>query len=473
MRMVSFLATLTLVAAAAGAQQRAPGPAPTQGAAPGQRASAVEKKSPAADQKVGEAPTVPTGETAAEAAAPVPESGEIAKVNVQGNRRVETDAIRASLPLKVGDTYDKEKVKSALLAVWRMGYFNDVKIDVSAAKPPLTGYVLTVLVSEKPAVREVKLEGNEELSKDDFKDTIEVKPFQILDQEAVRKSAKKMQEKYVEKGFFLAEVSPKINPLPNNEVEVVFQINEHAKVTVKEIRFIGNKAIPADDLKAAMLTQEGSPFSIFSSAGTYREEAFERDEIVLEGLYFDIGYIYVKFGKPAIELSPDKRFIYITMSIDEGEPYDVGKIDVSGDLLVPRERLLALVTTRSGERFSKSRLQTDMNRLLDVYKDRGYAYANVTPDTAVDAEKKTVDLTYNFQKGNLVTIERIELIGNSKTRDKVIRREMRVSEGDLYSGTGMRFSKARVTALGFFDSVEINQRRGSTDDKMVLEVSVK
>src|SRR5438874_8718619 len=473
MRMVSFLATLTLVAAAAGAQQRAPGPAPTQGAAPGQRATAGEQKSPVADQKVGEAPTVPTGETAAQAAAPVPESGEIAKVNVQGNRRVETDAIRASLPLKVGDTYDKEKVKSALLAVWRMGYFNDVKIDVSAAKPPLTGYVLTVLVSEKPAVREVKLEGNEELSKDDFKDTIEVKPFQILDQEAVRKSAKKMQEKYVEKGFFLAEVTPKIVPLPNNEVNVIFQVNEHAKITVKEVRFVGNRAISESALKEAMLTQEGSPFSFITGAGTYREEAFQRDEIVLQGLYFDIGYIYVKFGKPAIELSPDKRFIYITMSIDEGEPYDVGKIDVSGDLLVPRERLLALVTTRSGERFSKSRLQTDMNRLLDVYKDRGYAYANVTPDTAVDAEKKTVDLTYNFQKGNLVTIERIELVGNSKTRDKVIRREMRVSEGDLYNGTGVRFSKARITALGFFDTVEINQKRGSSDDKMILEVSVK
>ena len=484
MRMVYFLATLTLAAAAAGAQQRAPGPAPTQGAAPGQRATAGEQKSPAAreagtpappaaDQKVGEAPTVPTGETAAEAAAPVPESGEIAKVNVQGNRRVETDAIRASLPLKVGDTYDKEKVKSALLAVWRMGYFNDVKIDVSAAKPPLTGYVLTVLVSEKPAVREVKLEGNEELSKDDFKDTIEVKPFQILDQEAVRKSAKKMQEKYVEKGFFLAEVTPKTVPLPNNEVNVIFQINEHAKITVKEIHFVGNRALRDSELKDAMLTQEGGPFSFLTGAGTYREEAFQRDEIVLQGLYFDQGYIYVKFGKPAIELSPDKRYIFITMTIEEGDPFDVGKIDVSGDLLRPKQELLAMIETRPGDRFSKTRLQNDMNRLLDVYKDQGYAYANVTPDTAVDAERKIVDLTYNFQKGNLVTIERIELVGNSKTRDKVIRREMRVSEGDLYSGTGMRLSKARVTALGFFDSVEINQKRGTTDDKMLLEVSVK
>src|SRR5207248_2926033 len=401
------------------------------------------------------------------------ETGTIGAINVQGNRRVETDAIRAAVPLKAGDTYDKEKLKGALLAVWRMGYFNDAKMDLSPAAPPLTGYTLTAIVSEKPAVREIKLEGNEELSKDDFKDAIEIKQFQILDQEAVRKSARKIQEKYVEKGYFLVEVSPQIKPRPNNEVEVVFQINEHAKVTVKEVRFVGNKALSVEELKAAMLTQEGSPFSFLTSAGTYREEAFQRDEIVLQGLYFDIGHIYIKFGKPAIELSPDKRFISLTLTLDEGEPYDVGKIDVSGDLLVPKENLLRLIATRSGERFSKSKLQGDMNRLLDVYKDKGYAYANVTPDTAVDAEKKTVDLTYNFQKGSLVSIERIEVVGNNKTRDNVIRREMRINEGDLYSGTGVRYSKARVTALGFFDSVEINQKRGTTDDKMVLEVSVK
>ncbi len=481
MRTALFLATLTVAAAAARAQQ--PAPTPAQGAAPGQATTPGEQKSPAPGQPAkagpppvsptGEAPSIPAGESASEAATPVPDAGTIARVNVQGNRRVETDAIRAVLPLKQGDTYDKEKLKAALLAVWRMGYFNDVKLDVSPARAPLTGYVLSVLVSEKPAVRDIKLEGNEELSKDDFKETIEVKPFQILDQEAVRKSAKKMQEKYVEKGFFLAEVTPKIVPLPNNEVNVVFQINEHAKITVKEIRFVGNRAISDSELKDAMITQEGSLFSFLTGAGTYREEAFQRDEIVLQGLYFDIGYIYVKFGKPAIELSPDKRYIYITITIDEGDPYDVGKIDVSGDLLLPKQDLLGLIHTRSGERFSKTRLQTDMNRLLDVYKDRGYAYANVTPDTAVEPEKRLVDLTYVFQKGQPVSIEKIEIVGNSKTRDRVIRRELRIAEGDLYNGTAVRASKARVTALGFFDSVEINQKRGTTDDKMILEVSVK
>src|SRR5437762_3245039 len=392
MRTVLFLATLTLAAAAAPAQQPAPTPA-RPGA--GEQKPPASEEAPPPEQKVGEAPTVPAGQTAGEAAAAVPDTGVITKVNVQGNRRVESDAIRAAIPLKPGDTFDRDKLKAALIAVWRMGYFNDVKLDVSRAKPPLTGYVLTVLVSE------------------------------------------------------------------------------HAKITVKEVRFVGNRAASASMLKDAMLTQEGSPFSFLTGAGTYREDAFQRDEIVLQGLYFDMGYIYVKFGKPAIELSPDKRYIFITMTIEEGDPFDVGKIDVSGDLLRPKQELLAMIETRPGDRFSKTRLQNDMNRLLDVYKDQGYAYANVTPDTAVDAERKIVDLTYVFQKGQPVSIEKIEVVGNTKTRDKVIRREMRIAEGDLYNGTKVRASKARVTALGFFDSVEINQKRGTSDDKMVLEVSVK
>src|SRR6267154_749374 len=422
---------------------------------------------------LGQAPSVPAEETPAEAALPVPETGTISRINVQGNRRVETDAIRAVLPLRVGDKFDRASLKQAVLAVWRMGYFNDVKLDVSRERPPATNYVLTVLVNEKPAIHEIKLEGNDELSRDDLKDSFEIKQFQILDQEGVRKTAKKIQEKYVEKGFFLAEVTTRLDALPNNEVTVVLLINEHAKVTVKEVRFVGNKAIPPDQLKGAMITQEGNFFSFLTSAGTYREDAFTRDEYVLQGLYYDRGYLYVKFGKAAIELSPDRRYIFITIPIDEGDPYDIAKIDVSGDMLEPREKLLALAEVKPGERFNRSKLQRDLQVLGDVYKDKGYAYANVTPDTEVHAETKTVDLTYNFSKGNLVTIEKIEVVGNTKTRDKVIRREMRIREGDLYSGTGIRVSKQRITALGFFDSVEINTRRGSTDDKMIVEVAIK
>src|SRR5437588_2621266 len=153
------------------------------------------------------APSAPTGEAAPMSNLPVPETGKIARIVVQGNRRVETDAIRAVLPLKVADTYDKKKLRAVLIAVWKMNYFSDVKLDVSPLPAGQPGYQLTVLVAEKPAVHEVKLEGNDELNKDDFKDSMEVKQFQILDMELVRKTQKKIQEKYIEKGFFLAEVS--------------------------------------------------------------------------------------------------------------------------------------------------------------------------------------------------------------------------------------------------------------------------
>ena len=480
MRLAFLLATVGLLIAplrpAAAQRTRQPSQrpreTPARPAAPPTQGG-PQPTQPPPPQPTGQAPSIPEGLTAAEASAPVPETGPITKINIQGNRRVEGDAIRAAIPVKAGDTFDKRKLKEALLAVWKMGYFNDVKIDVSPVRPPATGYQLTILVSEKPAIREIKLEGNEELSRDDLKDTIEAKQYQILDAEAVRRSAKKMQEKYVEKGYFLAEVTWRFDVLPNNEVDVVFVINEHAKVTVKEIRFVGNRAISSDDLKGAMITQEGSFWSFLTSAGTYREDAFARDEYVLQGLYYDRGYLYVKFGKAAIELSPDRRFIFITIPIEEGDPYDIGKIDATGDLLEPKEKLLSLVETKPGRRFSKTILQRDLQVLADVYKDKGYAYANVTPDTDVHSENKVVDINYSFQKGALVTIEKIEVVGNNKTRDKVIRRELRINEGDLYNGTAIRFSKARVTALGYFDSVEINSRRGSSDDKMILEVTVK
>ncbi|MBS2022892.1 MAG: outer membrane protein assembly factor BamA, partial [Deltaproteobacteria bacterium] len=404
---------------------------------------------------------------------PAPPTGTLVKVRVQGNRRVETDAIKAVLPIKPGDTYDKAKLSATVLAVWRMSYFSDVQLDVSPVPVPEVGYALTVIVVEKPAIREVRLEGNEEISKDDLKDTIEVKQYQILDMEAVRRSAKKVQEKYVEKGYFLAEVTPRTELQANNEIDVILVVNEHAKVQVKEIRFVGNKTLSTAELKATMITQEGNFFSALTGNGTYREDAFARDEYMLQGAYYDHGFLYVKFNKPVIELSPDKRFIYITMSVEEGDPYDIGKIDVSGDMLESKETLASMIVIKPGERFSRSGLTKDMQALSDVYKDKGYAYANVSPLTAVDAEKKTVDVTFEMQKGNIVHIEKIEVLGNSKTRDKVIRRELRINEGDLYSSTAIRRSKQRVTALGFFETVEINQRRGSSDDLMVLEVSIK
>ncbi len=222
-----------------------------------------------------------------------------------------------------------------------------------------------------------------------------------------------------------------------------------------------------------MVTKEGSLLSFLTGEGSYREEALQRDLVMIQAAYYDRGYINVKVEKPVLAMSADKRDIYITIQIEEGEQYKIGKLDVEGDLELPRERLLMLMSTHEGEIFNRTKLSNDIVALNDVYGDRGYAYANINPVTAVHAEDKTIDLSFNIQKGKQVYIEKIEVVGNTKTRDKVIRRELRVYEGELFSGSGLRRSKERVTALGYFETVEVAHKPGSDDSHVVVQVDVK
>ncbi len=400
-----------------------------------------------------------------------PSGEKVVAVRVEGNRRVESEAVRRAMVTREGDLFDERKSPQDLRALWALGYFSDVQL-LAQRLPEGVAYV--VRVTERPAVREVRLSGNEEISKDDLKEAIELKTSSILDQDVIRRSQKKVQEKYVEKGYFFAEVSHRIDPVgDSNEVDVVFVVRENSKVSVKEIRFIGNERVPASDLREVMQTKEGGLLSFFSGEGTYREEIFQRDLAVIQGIYYDRGFLNLKVDKPIVSISPDKKFIFITLRVDEGEQFSIGKLEFAGDLLKPAEDLERMMTSSEGELFSRSKIGADINRLTDLYYDEGYAYANVTPVSAVNADTRTIDLTFDVQKGRQVTVERIELIGNAKTRDKVIRRELRIYEGELFNGAGMRRSRQRVTALGFFETVEVSHRPGSDDTHVVVQVEVK
>ncbi|ATB32524.1 outer membrane protein assembly factor BamA [Melittangium boletus] len=397
--------------------------------------------------------------------------GEVTDIRIEGNRRVESEAIRRVLRTQVGTVFDPARTPEDLRAVWALGYFSDVQLLVQ--RLPSGGVTYVVRVQERPSIRAVKLAGNDELSQDDLKESIEVKALTILDLDAVRRTQKKIQEKYIDKGYFLAEVGHKIVPVEGGQVDVVFNIDENSKVMVKDIIFLGAEKVPASRLKEVMLTKEGGYLSFITGEGTYREEVFQRDLAVIQATYYDEGFINVRVDKPSVSLSPDKRYIYITLKVTEGERYDIGKIGFSGDLVVPEAELSRLMTSSTGQHFSRTQLGQDIQSVTDVYYDRGYAYANINPITNINADARTVDLTFEVQKGPQVTIERIEVVGNSKTRDKVIRRELRVYEGELFNGTGMRRSKERVTALGFFESVEVTQKPGSRDDTIAIQVEVK
>jgi outer membrane protein insertion porin family len=406
------------------------------------------------------------------AVAPSPAAAEpkIADVRVEGNRRVEAEAIRKAISAGQGVSFDPKKVQADVRALMKLGFFSDVTVErEGSADAP----VLVYRVVERPAIREWRVTGNKELSKKDVEETVAVKPGQLLDPAAIQKDVKKLQEKYVEKGYYLAEVTFRVEDRPDNQVDVVFVVNEQAKVEVKEIRFIGNGNVADDELHKVMQTRPGSLLSFLSGAGTYREEALQRDVQAIQALYLDRGYVTVKVGTPAVALSADKRLIFVTIPVEEGERYTIGRIGFEGQLLDQEPRLRKLLRTRSGEIFSRANVAADLFAVGDVYKDLGHAYANVTPLTATDPEKRIVDLTFEVQPGKVVTFERIDIVGNDKTRDKVIRRELRIYEGEQFSGTGLRTSRQRVTALGYFESAEITTKPGGTDDKIVAVVEVK
>ncbi|HSB20189.1 MAG TPA: outer membrane protein assembly factor BamA [Anaeromyxobacteraceae bacterium] len=395
----------------------------------------------------------------------------VGAIEVEGTRRVEAEAVRAAVSSKVGEPVDEKKLDADVRAVMKLGFFADVAVEQRGDEKRPS---LVFRVVEKPAVAEVRIEGTEELSKEDFKEMLaEIKPSSILDLVAVKKISKKIQDKYVEKGFYLAEVGWRLDDKPDNQVAVVFTVQEHAKVQVRSVSFLGNEHVPRSEIDPYMQTREGGWLSFILSGGPYKEDAFRRDLEAVQFVYQDKGYVTVKVHKPTVSLSPDKRFLYATIRVEEGERYTIGKIDYAGDLLYPQRRLEELTHSRSGEIFSRSKVGKDLFAIADLYKDDGYAYANVNPLTNLDPKKRIIDLTYEVQPGQKVRFERIEVVGNLKTREKVIRRELRFYEGELYSQTAINVSKARVNALGFFEKVEITTSKGSADDKMVARVEVK
>jgi outer membrane protein insertion porin family len=407
----------------------------------------------------------------APAATPAPAAPNLRVVKVQfrGNRKVEDDAIRVNLKTAPGVTLSQEMVRDDVRTIWKMGYFEDVQVEVSENK---NGSVVTFVLREKPSIAKIYVAGNDEVALSKINEVLDVKKEQILDLAKLKKNVEKIKDLYVEKGFYMAEVTYEVKRASASTVDVWFRVRENAKVEVRRVNFVGNHAISDAELRDVITTREGSLLSFLTSAGTYREDVFQRDLLLIQAHYWDHGYVQVKVANPQVELSPDKQSMYITISVDEGPQYRLGRVDVTGDLLAPREVFLARVSVKTGEIFNRSKLSDDLQKLTDYYKDRGYAYVNATPSTPVNEKERTVDVLFEIQKGPLVHFDRINIRGNTKTRDKVIRRELRVVEGDVYNQTLLDRSKARVNALGYFEKVDVSTKRGSSDDKMDVNFEV-
>ncbi|GAM07943.1 outer membrane protein assembly factor BamA [Geobacter sp. OR-1] len=398
------------------------------------------------------------------------EGERIAEVRVSGNRRIESDAIRNALMIKAGDLLYLDKVDADVRAVYKLGHFQDVKAETT---PGDKGLILTYTVSERPVVRDVKIEGNKELSAEKIKEALEVKPNSIYSAKDLARSIRKIKKLYADEGYYLAEVESATEKRGDTDLKVVLKITEGKKILIQELLFTGNKSFTRRKLKGLMETTEDWWLSWLTGAGVYKEEVLKNDMALIADFYFNNGYVNVKVAEPRVELLPDKRGLQVQIDIREGDQYRAGSIDFKGDLLEKSEELSKKLKLKSGEIFSRAILRNDVFILTDVYADQGYAFANVNPVTRVNPEAKTVDITFDMEKGDKVYIDRITIAGNPKTRDKVVRRELKLAEGDLYSGTGLKKSKQNLMNLGFFEEVTIATERGSADNRLNLKVDVK
>ena len=401
------------------------------------------------------------------------EGDKIDRIAVTGNRRVESESVMAQVRSQVGSPLRLAAVSADIKRIYQLGYFEDIQVDATITKAGEV--VLTYIVDEKPAVSRIAYEGHDALSEDDIEEVVNIKTNQVLNVSDVKANAEKIRELYSEKGFYLAEVDYKIEPDPKipGASSITFVIREYAKVKVKKITFLGNQDIEDADLKSVMATREDDFTSLLTSFGTFKEEAFEADLQRLTAYYYDKGYVEVGVARPVIRLSRDKRFIYLTINITEGPQFDTGDVDIQGDFIKPKEELEELVKIEPGKTFSYGKARQDAERIRDVYMDEGYAYVNVNPLMRPrPGEDKIVDVTYDIQKGNKVYFGRIDLVGNSKTRDNVIRRELAIEEGQLFSNKAVNESKQNITRLGFFEKVDITTQRGDRSDVINARVEV-
>ncbi len=391
----------------------------------------------------------------------------VAKILIEGNRRIESDAIKRIIKTKPGDIYLVRSLSKDLKAVYSMGYFEDIRIE---AENGPDGKIIIFRLKEKPTIREIHIKGNIIYEDDEIKEALNIKTGSILSSSGIKSNIKRIEELYKDKNYHNVKVTYNLIKIKQNQADLEFLINEGEKVRIKEILFEGNSAFTSKELKKQMKTSEKGFFSWLTSSGDLKTEDLSQDIANLTAFYHNNGYVQARVGEP--QISYKGNFIEIRIKISEGLRFKVGKVDIEGDLILPKKELLEKIKITREEFYNREVIRKDILLLTDIYSDEGYAYADILPRIDQNLDKQVVDITYSIKKGKLVYFEKIIIAGNTKTRDKVIRRELNVYEHELYSGKRLKRGVRNLYRLDFFEDIKVNTTEGSSDDSMVLKIDV-
>ena len=350
-----------------------------------------------------------------------------------------------------------------------MGYFTDVSIEVEEAED---GKVVIFNVTEKPSIGNIVFRGNEEFDEDELKEETGVKRYAILNRAEVTQSVNRLREFYRQKGYYNIKIQETIEELPSNEVSLIYEIEEGEKVYLEHIEFVGNDSIDSDDLRDIMETRERGFLSWFTKSGLLDKQMLEFDLHKIASYYHNHGYIKARTGEPKITYKEGDG-LTVTIEVIEGPQYGVDQVDVEGDIIGDKEELLAELKIKEEEHFNREVVRRDALSLQELYANKGYAYAEVDPSVVEDEETLTVDITYRITQGVKVWFERINITGNEVTRDKVIRRELKAIEGEVYSHEALKRGTKNLHRVGFFQEVEVQTEKGSSEEQMVVNVNVK
>ena len=395
-------------------------------------------------------------------------------IQIRGNAKVESEAIVTLLKTRKADPLRAVDIQEDIRTLYELGFFSDVRV----LKSPVAGGVSLIFqVVEKPAIVSIDIKGNDELTEDNIREKLSTKLYTIVNEATITSDVRIISKQYAEKGYFLANVTYTLEKQGVNEVALTFHINEGGKIQVGSVEILGNEFYSDLDIIAGTPGLASRPYTRSAALGSsslYQEDFVKRDLEYISYIYRDQGFAEVKVAKPFQFIDPDRNFVRLTFQVEEGLQYSVGSIDVSGDLLFEKQELIDAMLLKPNELFRYSRFTRDIEMLVDKYGDLGYAYADVNPKTTFDREKRLVHINYEITKGEKVYFGRMTIIGNTKTRDNVIRREFEIADSELYSGTGLTQSKGNINRLGYFEEVQIIKERDEKQQNLLnLNIKVK
>jgi outer membrane protein insertion porin family len=391
----------------------------------------------------------------------------ISAILVEGNERIEAETIRSYLAISSGDTFDARAVNQALKSLYATGLFADVTIRRE-------GYALIVRVVENPIINRVAFEGNRKIKDEQLAAEIQLQPRVVYTRPRVQGDVQRIVEIYRRSGRFAANVEPKVIPLEQNRVDLVFEIDEGPVTGVRRISFVGNTHFSDSELRGTIATRESAWYRFLTSDDTYDPDRLTFDRELLRKFYLHEGYADFRVVSAVAELTSDREDFIITFTVEEGEQYDFGAIAIESRLKdVNVQALQPLLTTTEGETYDADEVEASIQALTDAVGNFGYAFVDIAPSVKRDRERRRIDLTYQIAEGPRVYVDRIDIVGNVRTLDRVIRREFRLVEGDAFNAAKIRRSRDRIRSLGFFDKVEVEAQPGDSPDRSVLTVSVE